>query len=138
VVSDTLGILAAVDRLYEGVVMEPESWNERAFADWAEELAAGDLSRDQARGVRRCLRMAQRLRAFWVEGGSVVVAEDWRTRVDVALGPRAWRPTLELARDGLDDEPSPELFELVRERFRSVNSEPWLEGVSYEEWLARG
>lgn len=132
--SSTLALLAAVDRLYQAVVTQPEAWGPQAFADWAEEVAAGGMTRDQARAVRRCLRAAQRLGDFWAGDRAAVTADDWRTRVDVALGARAWRPALELAQAGLEHEPSPELFAEVQERFRVVNSQPWLEGIDFDTW----
>jgi hypothetical protein len=135
--SSTLALLAAVDRLYEAVVTEPEAWGAQAFSDWAEEVASGGVTKVQARAVRRCLRAAERLRDFWQGDRAAVVADGWRTRVDVALGARAWRPALELAQAGLEDDPSPELFAEVQERFRVVNSRPWLEGIDYETWWAR-
>ncbi len=87
--------------------------------------------------MRRCMRMAEKLRDFWERGEAAVAADDWRTRVDVALGPRAWRPALELAQHGLDAVPSPELFDEVNGRFRVVNSEPWMDGIDYDTWLAQ-
>ncbi len=133
--SDTLILLRAIDRLYADVVTAPEAWGEQAFADWASDATAGGVTKHQARAVRRCMRMAERLRDFWLRGEAAVVADDWRTRVDVALGPRAWRPTLELARHGLDSQPSAEMFEQVQTRFRVVNSEPWMDGMDYDTWL---
>jgi hypothetical protein len=133
-VTDSLALLGAIDRLYEAVVTDPAAWHEQAFADWAQDAAAGGIDRDQARAVRRALRMAEKLRNFWLRGEAAVVAEDWRTRVDVALGPRAWRPTLELAQHGLDVAPTSELFAEVRSRFRIVNSEPWMDGIDFETW----
>jgi hypothetical protein len=129
-----LTVLRAVDRLYEAVVTEPDVWGPHTIADWAEELAATGLTKEQARAVRRCLRAAERLRDFWLGDRVAVAAHDWRTRVDVALGARAWRPALELAQAGLDGDPSPELFAEVQERFRVVHSRPWLDGVDYETW----
>lgn len=134
--SSALSLIATIDRLYESVVTEPAVWNQQAFSDWAEDIAAGGLSREQGRTIRRCMRMAERLRDFWLNEAALVTAEDWQTRVDVALGARAWRPTLELAQDELAHDPSPEVFELVRERFRTVYSEYWMDGVDYDEWLA--
>ncbi len=134
--TDTLSLLRAIDRLYASVVIDPGGWHDQALADWAQEAAGEGLTKQQARAVRRCLRMAERLRTFWERGEAAVPAEEWRTRVDVALGSRAWRPTLELAQYGLDLEPSAELFEEVKSRFRVVNSEPWLDGVDYDAWRA--
>jgi hypothetical protein len=36
----------------------------------------------------------------------------------------------------LKDTPSEELFVEVKERFAVVNSERWMDGVDYEDWLA--
>lgn len=134
--SATLALLRAVDRLYEEVVTDPQAWGPQAFADWGEEVASTGPTREQVRAVRRCVRAAERLRDFWAGGGAAVAAHDWRTRVDVALGARAWRPGLELAQVGLETEPSPELFDEVQQRFRVVHSRPWLDGVDYETWRA--
>ncbi len=82
--------------------------------------------------------MARRLREFWVEPpqGAPSDAGDWRTRVDVAFGARAWRPVLSIAQVGLRETPSEELFEEAKLRFREVNGAPWMDGVSYDEWAA--
>ncbi len=90
-----------------------------------------------AREVRRCLRAARQLRDFWLEPPSGVPSDagDWRTRVDLALGIRAWRPLLAIAQAGLREAPSAELFAEAKARFREVHGERWMEGVSYEEWL---
>ncbi len=136
VVSSTLGLLGAVDRLYEAVVTDPGAWTETAFADWANDVASSGLDREQGRAIRRCLRTATRLRDFWMDSRAVVPTEDWRTRVDVALGNRAWRPTLDLAMAGLESDPSEELFEDVKQRFRVVNNQPWMEHTTYEEWAS--
>ena len=132
--TSTLSLLAAIDRLYEAVVTDPEGWHEQAFAEWASDAAAAGIDREQARCLRRSLRIAEKLRDFWLRDEAAVATEDWPTRVDVALGARAWRPTLELAQYGLDSEPSPELFDEVASRFRIVNSEPWLDGIDYDTW----
>lgn len=132
--SSTLGLLDAIDRLYADVVTAPDAWGEQSLADWANEVTAGGVDRQQARSVRRALRIAQRLRDFWLRDEAVVSADDWRTRVDVALGPRAWRPTLELAQHGLDVEPSAAVFDEVKARFRIVNSEAWMDGVDFAAW----
>ncbi len=127
-------LLTSVDDLYAAVVTDPDAWGEEAFADWSSDVAVGGVDQAQMRALRRCLRIAQRLRDFWAGDRPQIDAGDWRSRVDLALGPRAWRPTLELAMASLDAEPSPELFDEVRHRFRLVNGAPWMEGVSYEEW----
>ncbi len=133
--TSTLTLLAAIDALYRGVVTEPADWSDQAIADWAEDLAGSGLTPAQTKGVRRCLRAAIRLRDLW-ERGRTISTDDWRSRVDVALGAKAWRPTLDLARSGLDTEPSAELFDEVGRRFRLVHSEPWMDGLTFDEWFA--
>jgi hypothetical protein len=137
-VSSYVSVLAAVDRLYESVVTDPESWNEQSFGDWADDALhdAADLSKGAIREVRRCLRAAQKLRAFWAERAPDAAEDDWRSRVDVALGARAWRPALDLAMAGLAEDPSPELYAEVQLRFPVVHSDRWMEGIDYETWLA--
>jgi hypothetical protein len=138
-VSAYVSALRAIEYLYESVVMDPDRWNEQAFVDWAGETLGdlAELPREAAREVRRCLRAAQKLQAFWASAaGTPADHDDWRSRVDIALGPRAWRPLLDLARAGLNDTPSEELFVEVQERFAVVNSERWMDGVDYEDWLA--
>jgi hypothetical protein len=133
-----LSALRAIEHLYESVVMDPERWNDQAFADWAGEtlVDVAELPGEAVREVRRSLRAAQKLQAFWGDAERTVSDhDDWRSRVDIALGPRAWRPTLDLARAGLRDAPSEELFVEVKERFAVVNSERWMDGVDYEDWL---
>ena len=137
---DYAALLSRIDALYEGVVTHPEAWDDSILAEWADEAggAGGDpVPRPAAREVRRCLRSARRLRDFWLDGSGAgaVDGDDWRTRVDVALGGRAWRPTLSLAQMGLQESPSPELFDEVKARFRVVNSERWMDGIDYDAWL---
>jgi hypothetical protein len=132
-------LLASVDDLYRAVVTAPEGWNEQAFADWAGDVLGdvADLPRPAHRELRRCLQAARKLQRFWTAPQAPSRGEsDWRSLVDVALGARAWRPTLELARIGLDDAPDPELFDEVKARFRVVHSERWMEGVDFAGWLA--
>jgi hypothetical protein len=130
----------AVDGLYENVVLHPDRWNEAAFADWAGSVATdlGSVDRDVARELRRALRVATKLQRFWSspDADRHRGEQDWRSRVDLAVGPPAWRPTLELANAELAARPSEEAFEEVRDRFRLVNNQPWLEGITYEEWSA--
>ncbi len=128
-------LLDEVDRLYGGVVTEPEAWSDQRFVDWSEAVAAADgMDRATARHLRRILTTARKLRSFWA------TAEDrpdlgWRSRVDLALGPRAWRPVLDLASDLLEAEPSEELFERTAELFRVVNNQPYLDGIEYGQWV---
>ncbi len=133
-----LSVLRAIDDLYESVVATPDSWNEQSFADWANEALtdASELPREATREVRRCLRAALKLQAFWATVEHTVSDhDDWRSKVDIALGARAWRPALDLAQTGLNDAPCEELFLEVKERFPVVNSQRWMDGVDFEDWL---
>ena len=132
-----LSTLRSIESLYEAVVNSPDNWGEQAFVDWANDTLgeAVELPREAIREVRRSLRSAQKLQAFWASSASAVSDhDDWRSKVDIALGPKAWRPTLDLARIGLDDSPCEEIFLEVKERFSVVNSERWMEGISFEDW----
>lgn len=134
-----LSLLYAIEGLYESVVTDPQAWRDQAFADWANDtlVDASALPKEAVRQVRRSLSAAQKLAAFWSAGSSGVADhDDWRSKVDIGLGPRAWRPTLELARIGLEEAPSEELFLEVKDRFAVVNSERWMDGVTYDEWRA--
>ena len=134
-----LTLLRAIESLYESVVTDPDAWGEQAFADWANDTLGetGDVSKDARKHIRRGLRAAQKLQAFWETGAtSVSDHDDWQTKVDIALGVRAWRPLLDLAQVGLSESPDPELFEQVKERFAVVTQDRWMEGVDYEQWRA--
>ena len=132
-----LGALRTIEQLYESVVNDAQSWNEQAFADWAADalVDTNELPKEAQREIRRSLRAAQKLQAFWSGDRSTVSDhDDWESKVDIALGARAWRPLLDLAMVGLETAPSEELFDEVRNRFALVNSDRWMDGVSYEEW----
>ena len=135
-----LQVLRRVDDLYESVVTAPEAWTDGLFEEWGADVFSEGTppSRETARELRRCLRMARRLREFWIDPPAGVPSDagDWRTRVDVAFGVRAWRPVLGIAQVGLREGPSEELFEEAKLRFREVNGVPWMDGVSYDEWAA--
>jgi hypothetical protein len=135
---DHLGLLHRVDDLYKSVVLQPQRWTDDAFSDWAGEAVIGSVpSKAIAREIRRILRVAVKLRDFWTE--DVPRPDDhgdWRTRVDLAMGSRAWRPSLAIAQIGLEEAPSEELFDEVRERFRVVYSDRWMEEVTFFDWLA--
>lgn len=126
--------IEAVESLYEAVVTDPVIWNEQMFVDWTNTVASdGALSKVEARCIRRALRMAQRLQRFWFE------AQDqpdigWESRVDVALGPKAWRPVLDLAEIRLLELPTEESFTDVVRLFPLVNNEEYLDGIDYDEW----
>jgi hypothetical protein len=139
VAADVLALIAELDRLYRMAVMEAaEHRDEDLLARGEESLEArGHLARMDRlvlRLVRRGVRTAIKLRSFWESRPSGPI--DWRSRVDEALGGRAWLPGLQLAQWGLEVEPSPELFEEVQRRFAWAYLRPWLEGVTYEGYLA--
>lgn len=136
--ADHLGIVHQCDALYAGVCFEPAAWPDSALADWMEGIASGGaIDRELARELRRVVRAAQRLRDFWAEPADNLPPDhgDFRTRVDIGAGVKAWRPVLAIAQLGLDAFPAPELFAEVKERFRVVAGEAWMEGVSYDQWL---
>lgn len=128
------GSVAAVEVLYQAVVTDPARWNEQMFAEWADAVASdGAVSRQEAKYVRRALRVAQTLHAFWLE------IEDrpdlgWESRVDLALGLKAWRPVLALAEIQLATSPSEGSFEDVAKLFPLVNNQEFLDGIDYDAW----
>lgn len=129
------GLLSAIDQLYEGCVTEPGRWNDQAFQDWADGIASAEgMDRTTSRFVRRSLKAGQRLAAFWISQGGAA-PDDWRARVDMALGARAWRPQLELAEYLLERDQSEDVFVAVVSLFPVVHHQPFLDGVSFEEWL---
>jgi hypothetical protein len=138
----TASLAAAVDDLYRDVVLDPERWSELAFAEWLEAISldADAIDRDQAQQLRRAVRQAIKLQAFWSDADvkRKRAEPSWRARVDIAVGVPAWRPPLELATQELYAHPSPERFDEVRERFRVVTGTPWLEGQTYESWAESG
>ena len=135
----TVGLAEAVDGLYRDVVMEPEEWGEQEFADWLDTIGRDreSVDRDEAKQLRRAVRIAAKLQRFWAAAAAERRAEpSWQARVDIAVGIPAWRPTLQLAMMDLEERPSEERFDDVRRRFRAVNSAPWQEGVSFADWNA--
>ncbi len=131
-----------MDRLYEAVVADPARGDDAELAGWASDLQADfeRLPKEWAREVRRTVRLAGKLARHVrqaQEAGRALPA-DWRSVVDAALGGRGWEPSLAIARLGLDSAPSPELYEAVRTRFRVARFTPWMEGVTFDEWLAGG
>lgn len=130
------GILDDIDELYEGCVMAPGQWNSQAFADWSEAVAGTyDLDKEQAKYVRRAITAARKLQAFWLNDQKAA-SDDWQSRVDQAMGPRAWRPQLDLAEYLFATSPSQETFDRVSSLFPLVMNEPYMDGITYEEWLA--
>jgi len=127
-------LLDEVDGLYDSVVSDPESWIEQRFIDWSDSISAGgEIDRDVAKRLRRILATARKLRAFWC--GHVDRPDlEWRSRVDLALGPRAWRPVMDLAMLLLESDPSEDLFDRAADLFRIVTNQPYLDGIGYEKW----
>ncbi len=129
-------ILDAVDQLYEMSVADPTSLNDQAIVDWTDSVAIDhEVDRVGAKYVRRCLNASRKLAAFWTARtptGSD--PDDWRSRVDLALGARAWRPQLELAQHLLENAPTEATYLRVAELFRLVNNEPYFDAMSFEEW----
>ena len=136
--ADYPGLLAQCEGLYAAVCFDAESWSDSALADWMEGLASSsDMDKEIGRELRRIVRAAQKLRDFWLApaAGRPPDHGDWRTRVDIGLGVKAWRPLLALARLGLARDPDEELYEDVKERFRVVTGERWMEDVAFDQWL---
>ncbi len=127
-------LLDDVDRLYEGVVTDPDSWIEQRFIDWSESvISGGEIDREISKHLRRVMATARKLRVFWADRPDRPDLE-WRSKVDIALGPRAWRPVLNLATVLLDSDPEEELFKRTAGLFRIVNNAPYLDGIGYEKW----
>lgn len=123
--------------LYEGVVTNPAAWTDQALADWADGVVTSEgMDREAAKYLRRVLTTATKLHRFWAADARLSDPSiGWESRVDIALGPRAWRPVLDLTMHDLDRDPDPTLFAIVSDLFRVVNNRPWLDGISYEDWL---
>ena len=130
-----LALLREMDDLYASVTLEPGSWDDAAFADWVEARSqdAATLDREAVKIVKRAVRRSLRLQRYWL--AKQTGPEDWRMRVDEALGSAGWRPGLDLAEWGMRTHPDPELFEELGRRFRATNFRPL--PLSYEEWLAQ-
>jgi len=129
-------ILDEVDQLYELAVMSPALLNDQMIQDWSEGVAGGyEIDRLGAKYVRRCVNIASRLATFWAARQP---AQDdpvsWPSRVDLALGIRAWRPQMELAQHLLETSPDEATYDRAAQLFRIVNNEPYLDGMSYEVW----
>ncbi|HUU61072.1 MAG TPA: hypothetical protein VMX37_01625 [Acidimicrobiia bacterium] len=133
-----LRVVAAMDSLYERAAADPAAGGDEFLAAWLEEVLGAlppPVDKELARQVRRAARLGGRLARYWADPERAPRRPaDWRQAVDAALGSRGWEPSLEVARRGLEVEPSPALFEEVRRRWRQVHFAPWMEGVAYEEW----
>lgn len=129
------GLLSEIDLLYELSVTEPRRCTEQFLVDWAEGVASSpDVDKVSARCIRRSLTVARKLAAFWSDRRPTTGPDSWRSRVDLVLGARAWRPQLDLAEYLLERDGSPEAFEVVSALFPVVNNQPFLDGVTFEDW----
>jgi hypothetical protein len=136
-VSAAAALLAAVDRLYRRAVEEAALVDDACLAGWLEDTAAllePPVDRMMARQVRAAARRAARLARYWSRHDPDRLP-DWRNGVDEVLGSAGWQPALAIARRGLELDPSPDAFREVQERFRAVHFRPWMEGITFEEYL---
>ena len=134
---DPLAVVPLAEDLFRRSVTEPGSIDDLALEDWMGEAAAvsGEPpSKVTARAMRRCVRDARKLASYWGERDPSTLP-DWRNGVDEALGSRGWEPHLDLAREALEVSPSADAFDEVKRLHRTVHFTPWMEGVSFEEWL---
>ncbi len=130
-------LLDDVDRLYEGVVSDPDTWIEQRFIDWSESVVSGgEIDREISKHLRRVMVMARKLRAFWADHADRPDLE-WRSKVDIALGPRAWRPVMTLSMALLESHAGEDLFDRTAGLFRIVNNAPYLDGIGYKKWSER-
>lgn len=130
-----------MDGLFERVAAAPSACGDELLAAWLQDTLGAlepPVDKALAREVRRAGRLAGRLARYWADPGrAALLPTDWRQAVDAALGSTGWEPSLEVARLGLEREPSPALFEEVRRRWPQVHFAPWMEGTTYQEWLAQ-
>lgn len=138
--SQALALLDAIEDLYRRAVEDSEGIGDEALAGWLEgAVSAMDAPPDRvtAREAAKAARRARRVARYWsVPDRDGSHLPDWRNGVDEALGAAAWRPSLEIARRGLEIDPGPEVYAVVQDLFRIVHFQPWMEGVSFEEYLA--
>jgi hypothetical protein len=130
-------LVGEVELLYETVVMDPAGWNDQMLVDWADGIAATtDLDRELSKHLRRIARVAEKLQRFWIgDPRCADQSPDWRSRVDLSLGVRAWRPLLDMAMYQLECRPSSEHFDDVASLFRVVHGTEWLDGMTFDDWL---
>jgi hypothetical protein len=138
-------VLDAIDELYRRAVEDPESIGDDELAGWLADVAdvadgaGAAVDRVLVREAAKAARRSRRIARYWSDAGrDPGRLPDWRNGVDEAVGAAAWQPSLAIARRGLETEPDPDIYDTVRELFRTVNFQPWMEGVSYEEYLRGG
>lgn len=131
-----LDAVRLLDDLYRRAIEDPEAIDDPLLIEWMEragEAVRGD--REQAKVLRKAVRTARKLARYWGERGPAALP-DWRNGVDEALGGRGWQSQLDLVMNELAERPDPELFEAAKGLHRTVTFTEWMEGVSYDEWLA--
>lgn len=130
-------VLNDIDQLYEAAVRSPTSLNDQMIQDWTEGVVGNyEIDRLGVKYIRRCVTAAKKLSAFWAARDSAIESPlEWRSRVDLALGVRAWRPQMELAQHLLIKDPDPAIYEKAAQLFRIVNNQPYLDGMTYEVWI---
>jgi hypothetical protein len=130
-------VLDDIDQLYEAAVTLPTSLNDQMIQDWTEAVAGNyEIDRVGAKYVRRCVTAARKLSSFWAAWDPAIESpQEWPSRVDLALGVRAWRPQMELALHLLVEDPDATTYERAAQLFRVVNNQPYLDGMTYEVWL---
>jgi hypothetical protein len=134
-----LSLIPAVEDLYRRAVLCAPDVDDEELARWIDDMASTFESRPDrqvGRAIRRAARNGGRIARYWRSGDRRPDRlPDWRNGVDEVLGGRGWQPHLDLARRELESAPSPEAFQAVKRWFRAVHFTPWMEGVSFEQWL---
>ncbi len=129
----SLAVVTALEDLYEGVVMEPDTWTDERMQEWMASIDGESVDKEAIKVLTRGIRRAQRMRTYWA--GRADGPPDWRARVDQSLAGQAWRVCLDLANWSLARNPDPAVFGIMAERFRWVKFEPY--PLTYEAWLAQ-
>lgn len=135
-----LALVGSVDDLYRQAILAPATIDDTTLSDWLEgaaELLGGTPDRPTARILRRVVRDARKLAAYWSERDGASLPE-WRNGVDEALGSRGWEPQLDLVASVVEGSRDRETFEEMQRRYRAVHFQPWRDGVTYEEWSQEG
>jgi hypothetical protein len=131
-----IGLADQIDELYRRAIESPSAIDDPVLAEWSEsafESTGGD--REAAKSLRRAVRTARKLSRYWSTRDPDVLP-DWRNGVDEALGGLGWEAQLGVLMAALDTGPDSEIFEAVKARYRQVHFTEWMEGISYEEWVA--
>ena len=133
-----VAVASLIDDLWRRAIEDSAAIDDGTLAEWLSE-ASGSLgapvAKEAARVLRKAVRSARKLASYWGQRDATSLP-DWRNGVDEALGAFGWEPQLDLVRWGLEESPDPVTFDEVKTRFRAVHFTPWMEGLSYEEWLA--